>query len=995
MRRPLLLLTIAFVLQTKVQGQNKTHLLTFETAEVTQPALSSMPDGKSFVFNLLGHLFRMEATGGVPVQLTFGPYYDNEPSVSPDGSKIAFISNRDGSDGNIFILDLKSRKITQVTNVFMVAGKPAWSPDSRKIAFLSYWKREEYPLEKVPFFGNGDMASLYTVSSSGKDLQRISGARPFSSVFYLPDGSLAWSFTESKGQPQAFSPFSAPQSVSTIFESLPKNGGDIHRLGSLQGRTGRICMLPGQNSFYFISNGNLKQYTLGDTASKIVAPFKEMNTDLSASSDGKTLFATADTKLWSINPGNFETKKLNWSAKVKMDVAIPAYRKWTPPQGPDIASPKILTPIISPDGKRMVYMAAGELWEQNPNNKLPKKITGEPAFQLEPAFSPDGNRLAFVSDNKGKRQLKVFDFVSGKISTVVSVGGDSWVHQPCWSNDGKTILFQQSDLLGYPYKFIKANVFAENDTTIIMQTGNSWNGRPHFSADGKSIYYTARQSMIANIYQVSLQPGSKPRAITDLKRHAHDALVSPDGKWVTFRRNAEIWIARQKEGLLKDEDFKQFSKEGGRSYSFTADGSFIVYSEGTKVWKKSLAGGAAMEIPVHLKIPKSVAAPVLISNIHVLDFNSGKFSDKTSVFIENGKISWIGSESGKQLPQNTDKIEGNGRYAIPGLMDSHIHSAWANQQITEDRFIAYGVTSIRDVGSRLDIINSLKDRGEVTGLPIPHYFASGDIFEGLVPLWGDAFLEINTKQEARDYVRYAKANDASFVKVYASLPWYLKSEVAAEANKAGMPIVGHGIALDEITRSINFGITSLEHSGPNNDDIVKLMANAGTWFDPTPTIFSAGNTLKLADSTSIDEKFRTFIPEEEIAAAKPGGKPSESQIAAWKNTLAALKRIYDEGIKMLDGTDALMTGVFHGPSVHWVLQFFSDAGIPNIEVLKIATLKAAESVGASEYIGSIEQGKLADIVLLDADPSENISNTMKIWRVIKAGNVFDPGKMRE
>src|SRR5690606_929736 len=116
---------------------------------ITQPSISMMADGKSFVFNILGHLFRIPSDGGVAKQLTFGPYYDSEPSVSPDGTRIAFISNRDGSDGNLYVMDVNGSNISRLSNVFMVGGKPAWSPDGKQIAFLSYRSREEYTLDKV------------------------------------------------------------------------------------------------------------------------------------------------------------------------------------------------------------------------------------------------------------------------------------------------------------------------------------------------------------------------------------------------------------------------------------------------------------------------------------------------------------------------------------------------------------------------------------------------------------------------------------------------------------------------------------------------------------------------------------------------------------------------------------------------------------------------------------------------------------------------------
>lgn len=983
-----ILLVIAIHTHTWAQAM---RTLEFETSEVTTPAISMMPDGKSFVFNLLGHLFQLPVNGENANQLTFGPYYDNEPVVSPDGSKIAFISNRDGSDGNLFILDLATKKITQHTFEFMV-GSPVWNPDGTALAYLAYLRREEYPANNIPFFSAGDMASVNIVSLKDNRTQRITDVGTYVPVLFQTDGTLVWAATERIGPPQPVFPGFPPQTVVTHFEKKANDG--VARIGSLKGRTGRLAIKNDRTGFYFVGGGQLKQYSMSDTTATSIAPFTGIGIALALAADGKNIYAAADAKLWKVNVSTGSREVITWKAKVKMEVVKPAVNKWTAPALHELEVPTILTPQLSPDGSKLVFMSAGFLWVRDMKGGVAKKLIGDNSYKLDPAFSPDGKKLAFVSDTQGKRELRVFDFVSEKVSSLVAVGGYSWVLQPSWSADGQFILYQQTGALGYPYKFIKVNVATPGDTTLIATSGGNWNGRPHFSTDGKSIYYTSRKGMMANVFRLPVKKDAKPEPITNLKRHAHDALVSSDDKWIAIRRNTEIWVAAMKSEMITDDDFKLFSKIGGRSFTFTNDAS-ILFSEGSGIWKKSLTGGEAVGVPANLSIVRETPAPVLISNIRVLDFKAGKFTGPTSVYIENGRISWIESEQGKKISNQTIHINGEGRYAIPGIMDSHTHAAWSNQQITEDRLIAYGVTSVRDVGSRLDVINALRNRGDATMLPVPRYFASGDIYEGLVPLWGDAFFEVNSKEEARDYVKYSKANGASFIKVYASLPWFVKSEVAAEANKQSLPVVGHGLSLEEITRSINFGITSLEHGGPNNDDIVKMMAYAGTYFDPTPGIFGAGTTLKLSDPATLDEKFKTFTPEDEIKAARPGRTPSEAQLTAWKNTLASLKRIHDSGVHMLDGTDALMTSVFHGPSVHWNLQFFADAGIPLLEVLKIGTIKAAESVGAADELGSIETGKLADMLLLDADPLQDIKNTTKIWRVLKGGVVFDPATMRK
>lgn len=980
LRGALLLCAFAFIAFSVLSsyGVTATRTLEFETTEVTQPTLSVAPDGRALVFNLLGHLFRLPANGGNATQLTFGTYYDSEPAFSPDGTKIAFVSNRDGSDGNIFILETSGGKVSQLTHDFQ-AGMPTWSPDGKTIAYVSILRRKEYPLDRIPMFWNGDTGRLSTVSVQGGTPQRLSDPREFGLLFYLADGRLAWTMGGRR---------------TTIVEVRTAEG-TVSRLASLPEEADRIVLSPKGDGTYYVAGGNLRQYSFKDAEPKTIGPLAGERVRMDIARDGQALYAAADAKLWRIGLPGGAREQIRWRARVKMEVVAPSVRKWTPPPNSAVDLAAVLTPRVSPDGRTMIFMAAGFLWEQPLKGGQARKVVDETSFQLDPAFSPDGKELAFVSDRRGKRELRILDFATRRTRTIASLGDSSWALSPIWSSDGRSVVYQRADALGAPYRFMQVDAGGAGKPVQLAQGGRSWDGRPHLSADGKFLYYTARMGLMANLYRLPLQPGGKPEAVTDLKRHVHDALVSPDGKWVAFRRNCEIWLARMQSRLLKDEDFQRISSDGGRSFAFTPDSSAIVYSEGPRVWRQEIQRKQTTEIPIQLALHRAAAAPLLISRVHILDFQQGRFSAETSMLIEQGRIRWIGSESGRSLPSDVVRIDAGGRYAIPGIMDSHVHTAWTNQQITEDSLIAYGVTSVRDVGSRLDLIKALQNRGDATDLPVPRYFASGDIFEDIMPLWGDAFLEIATPEEARSYVQRYKAEGADLIKVYGTLPWHLKSEAAAEANRLGMPIAGHGLSVEEIVRSVDFGITSLEHTIPDHDDIIKLLANAGTWICPTPTVFTAGTPLKLSDPATLDAKFRTFIPEDAIRSAGFGRAVPEGRLATWKTTLAAFRSAHENGVKLLDGTDALMGGVFFGPSVHWVLQWYSEAGIPAVDVLRLATLGAAEAVGASADLGSLEPGKIADVVLLDADPLANMKNTMKIWRVIKDGHVFDPTTMRQ
>ena len=963
--------------------------LEFDTNEVTQPGIAVTPDGQAVIFNLLGHLFRVPVSGGSTTQLTFGPYYDSEPAISPDGSRIALISNRDdGSDGNLFVLDVASGKISQLTHEFQV-GMPAWSADGKSIAYLSYLRREEYLAGEAPGFtgGGGEKSTPHIISSQGGASQQLAEVGPYGSIFFLPDGRVVWSVTDQ---------------AATAIQVRTVHGG-VSKLASVPEQFGRAAALAADGTgLYYIARGSLHRVTFADGLSANVGAYPGGQPRLAAARDGKALYVASEAKVWRVSLPGGDRQPIAWQAHVKMEVAEPLVKKWTPPADSPFAPRAVLTPVLSPDGTRMVLMAAGSLWEQSIASGQAQKLFDDAAFQQDPAFSPDGRQLAFIADDHGKRQLRVYDFSSKQTRALVSLPGASWPLFPRFSADGRSVVFERTDQISDPYRLIRIDAHGGDPEELARTTG-SWTGRPNLSPDGKTLYFTARINTVskyANVFRLALdRQGAAPEAITDLGRHVHDALVSPDGKWLGFRRNTEIWMARMEPHVLKDQDFKQFSSEGGRSFEFTPDSSAIVYSEGRKVWRKPVAGGSASEIPVRLILTPAVAPPLLINHVRVLDVKAGKFGEDESMLIEKGRIRWVGAESGRQVPTDVVRLDGGGRFAIPGLADSHVHTAWSNEQITEDSLVAYGVTSVRDTGSRVDLINALKDRGDSTLFPVPRYFASGDIFEGMMPLWGDAFMEITTKEEAREYVRTWKSLGADFIKLYASLPWYLKSAAAEEAHRIGMPTVGHGLSIEEVTRSIILGFSTLEHDGPTNDDRLKLQAASGVKWDPTRTVSFGygGEREKMQNPGTLDAKFRTFIPEDAIKASSRGGgsRPvSDADHAAWKSSLTPLLKANQMGVKLLDGTDALMTSIFFGPSVHWELEFFSDADIQPRDLLRIATMGNAETVGAGADLGTLEAGKLGDVVLLDSSPLDDIRNTMKIWRVVKAGRVFDPASMR-
>ena len=236
--------------------------------------------------------------------------------------------------------------------------------------------------------------------------------------------------------------------------------------------------------------------------------------------------------------------------------------------------------------------------------------------------------------------------------------------------------------------------------------------------------------------------------------------------------------------------------------------------------------------------------------------------------------------------------------------------------------------------------------------------------------------------------------------MYPSLSWPLKRAVADEAHKLGIPVVGHGMSLEEIVKSVTLGFFSIEHTlptDPPSEDVLKMLALSGTRWDPTVAVMG-GDSLLLRDKPELltDAKFTSFTPSSWIDFANSSGYNRSANTNALRGNmvarLASIAMANRAGVQLMVGTDAPNPEVFYGSSLEWEMQSFVEAGLSPIEVLRLATRDAAAAVGA-EDLGEIAPGKWADIVLLSADPLQDIRNAGNIWKVMKAGWVFDPADL--
>ena len=232
------------------------------------------------------------------------------------------------------------------------------------------------------------------------------------------------------------------------------------------------------------------------------------------------------------------------------------------------------------------------------------------------------------------------------------------------------------------------------------------------------------------------------------------------------------------------------------------------------------------------------------------------------------------------------------------------------------------------------------------------------MIEALPFIWGGSAFVVSAEQ-AREIIRVEKQEGAVGLKSYFTLPWSLHRAVANAAIPEGMAVRAHGWTREEAIRGVLLGHEGIEHMLPVNvyyDDILKLLAATATRWTPTlPLVL--------------------------------GVMPKDSPLRA--AMLGTVKRAYQARVQLLPGTDSLNRRDGYGQGLNAELQNFAQAGIPPLEVLRIATEHSAAMVGAGDLLGSLQPGKLADIVLLDGNPLDNIANTLTVWKVVLGGRVFD------
>lgn len=407
-----------------------------------------------------------------------------------------------------------------------------------------------------------------------------------------------------------------------------------------------------------------------------------------------------------------------------------------------------------------------------------------------------------------------------------------------------------------------------------------------------------------------------------------------------------------------------------------------------------------------------------ILNARIFDPRSGTISEPTTIIVEKNRIASIG----RDLELNAaDVFDAAGKVVLPGLWDMHTHLGDADGLLN----IAAGITSARDLGNDSDSIVELKRKID-SGVAIGPRIVLAGLVDGPGPFQGPTNILAATEEEARKAVDFFADRKYEGLKIYSSIKPELVPVLTKYAHERGLRVSGHIPAGMTASEAIDAGYDEIQHANmlflnfmpdvkdtrtparftevgkraadldfnsPEVRAFITKMRDRHVVADPTVMIFedmfTARNGVMSPSYAMVADRMPPQVRRYFLSGGLPVPEGMDARYrASFQRMLDFVGELHRSGVTIVAGTDAMA-----GFSLHRELELYAKAGIPNADVLRIATLVPAQILKREADLGTIEPGKLADFILVDGNPLENISDIRKVSRVVKDGKVYVPAEI--
>ncbi|MDE0365066.1 MAG: amidohydrolase family protein [Gammaproteobacteria bacterium] len=1081
----------------------------FSVDEATWLSLDVSPAGDELVLEILGDLYLLPIEGGRARAITRGMAYDTQPRYSPDGQRIAFVSDRDGPTA-VWIVDVDGENAKKIGSGSDRAdyASPSWSPDGGHVVVSkTSWGLRTFEL--WAYHVDGGTGVQITKAAPGGPSTPSERRHNALGPVYSPDGRYLYY----SGKFGGFGYNLRLPQWQIVRRDLRDNVDDV--VTAAQGSAMRPVLSPDGGTLVYgtryeqqtglrvreLATGRDRWLVYPVQRDEQESRFtRDLLPGYAFTPDGGSLVFTTEGGIRRVDLASREVADIPFEAPVKMGLGPSLYYPYRIGLGP-VKARLLEAPSVSPDGEKVAFSAFTRVYVHDFTSGESTAVSPAGLQAFHPAWSPDGRDLAFVS--WGARGGHVWRLrASGRGQPRRLSQDPAFYSDPAWSTDGRRIvalraasydrLYRENDF-GAPVGSDLVWLPASGGRASVIMPSRGY-GAPHFGPEPDRVYVYASGGLFGSVEASGLVSvrfdGTDRRLLmkatgpgiyfAEGEVPAADVRVAPDGAHALVHHANQLYLVRLLNPYAQDLTvdigkpslpLKRLTDIGLDFFGWSENGAEVYWSTGHTVHRRAVAdvsfeadtaeddegsgesapesgevadagdgsdaGDDAAEATAETADETDAAdadtadamaaepseheeaerEPLLeehesvrswaieiyrprhkpegrlaLTGARILTMEEGAAPiAEGTVLIEEDRISAVGAAADVVIPEDADVIDVSGKIIAPGYVDTHAHFRplrrvldTANAAFLAN--LAYGVTTGLDVQpSTTDILayEDLIDAGYMVG---PRALSTGPgIF-------------INNEFRSAGHAeavlrRYREHYRVRNLKAYISGNRKQRHWLAQAARKLELMPTTEG-ALDMklgMTHAID-GFSGNEHNFPVVDlyeDTVQLVARSGMSYTPTLLVAYGGpwaeNWFYSRESPHDNEKLRRFTPLQVLASRTLRRGWFHDREFHFSRVAAQAAKIIRAGGRVGVGSH----GQLQGLGYHWELWALASGGLSNQEALTAATRHGAEIIGIAEDIGTVAPGKLADLVVLDSDPLEDIRNTEDLALVVKGGEVFE------
>ena len=994
----------------------------------TWMSLDVSPDGQTIVFDMLGYIYVMPVSGGEARAIASGVAWDMQPKWSPDGRHIAFTSDRAGGD-NIWIMEADGSNPTQVSKEsFRLVNQPEWSPDGEFLVGRKHFTSSRS-------LGAGEMWMWHRSGGGGVQMtERRTQQKDTGEPAFSPDGRYLY-FSDDATPGATFEYSKDVNEQIYIIRRLDRETGDIDAYITGPGGSIRPTPSPDGQSIAFIRRVRYQSvlYVMDIESGRETPVFSALDRDLqetwaihgvypaiSWTPDNRSIVFWADGRIQRVDVATqavadipfhvSDTRQVTEAVRFPVEVAPDTF---------DVRMIRWVRP--SPDGTQVVFEALGNLWIRDLPTGTARRLTRQSDhFELFPNWSRDGRSIVYTTwDDEDLGSVRVVP-ASGGAGRVVTSNPGHYV-EPVFSPDGRSVVYRATGggslmpALWTRDPGIYRVPVAGGEPVLVTEDGSS----PQFGADADRLFLSSRDGDKRTLISVDLDGEDERTHLTS--EWAAEFAVSPDGNWIgwTERFNAYVApfvqagrpISISAEG--KSLPQARVTRDAGDWLSWSGDSRRLQWALGPELFTRDLnqsftfVDGAPEDLPdpdetgINLGFTAQADVPegrMALTGARLITMNGAEVIENGVVIVNGNRIEAIGPAASTPVPAGVPVMDMAGKTIMPGLIDAHWHGSMASNEIIPEQSwvnyasLAFGVTTIHNPSSDTSETFAHSELARAGRVVAPRIFSTGTILYGATTAFT---AQVDDLDDAMSTLRRMQAAGAWSVKSYNQPRRDQRQQIIAAARDLNMMVVPEGGSLFQHNMSMVVdGHTTIEHSIPLArlyDDVHQLWRQTGVAYNPTLVVAyggSYGENYWYQESPVWDHPILTqYVPRRllDARARRPETLPDNE----WNHISVAREatRLAEQGVMVSIGAH----GQREGLAAHWELWSLAQGGMAPIDVIRAGTLNGARSLGLDRDLGSLEVGKLADMVVMNENPLENIRNTTSIAYTIANGRVYDSG----